>query len=155
MKKFTWGHGVIVALGSFMILILGIIFFGAKILFPNGNESSDLVSENYYEDELSYQKVIDAKNNADNLLQKPQFAQLPEGIKITFPKDAVNETSKVKYHLYRTNDETKDKYGSVELSADKSFIIPKSFLEAGNYTLKVKWTLNKKDYQVDYDVVWK
>ena len=155
MKKITWGHGVFIALGTFVCFILGMIFIYPSILFPNGDKNSDLVSDSYYEDELAYQKVIDAKKNADNLIQKPQYAQLPEGINIIFPKEAINETSKVDYYLYRTNDETKDKYGSVELSADKSFIIPKSFLEAGNYTLKVKWTLNKKDYQVDYDVVWK
>lgn len=61
MKKFTWGHGIAIALGSFMLFILGIIFFGAQMLFPDGNDNSDLVSDNYYENELAYQEVIDAK----------------------------------------------------------------------------------------------
>ena len=81
-----------------MIFILGIIFFGARILFPDGNDNSDLVSDNYYENELAYQKVIDAKKNADNLPQKPQYAQLTEGIKITFPQEILNANSKVDFY---------------------------------------------------------
>ena len=60
--KFTWGHGIVVALGLFISFILYLIF-----VFPIGKQNSELVTENYYEDELSYQKVIDAKNNAETL----------------------------------------------------------------------------------------
>ena len=69
--KFTWGHGIVVALGLFISFILYLIF-----VFPIGKQNSELVTENYYEDELSYQKVIDAKNNAATLTAKPQYAQL-------------------------------------------------------------------------------
>jgi hypothetical protein len=56
MKKFTWGHGIALALGCF----IGFIFYISFFIFPNGN-NSELVSDNYYQDELEYQKVIDAK----------------------------------------------------------------------------------------------
>lgn len=153
--KFTWAHGVIVALGCFIIFILGIIFFGSRMLFPNGDSNSELVTENYYEDELVYQKVIDAKKNADQLPQKLQYAQLPEGIKITFPSDITNDNAKINYYLYRTNDKTQDRFGSVKLDENSSFIIPKNFLIIGSYTLKINWTKDKKEYQIDYDVEWK
>ena len=123
-------------------------------IFPIGKQNSELVTENYYEDELSYQKVIDAKNNAETLATKPQYAQLPYGIRVAFPKDINNENAKIEYYLYRTNDKTQDKTGSVQLDADNSFLIPKNFMIPGSYTLKVLWTKDKKDYQVDYDVEW-
>lgn len=155
MKKFTWGHGIALALGSFMIFILGIIFFGARILFPDGNDNSDLVSDNYYENELAYQKVIDAKKNADNLPQKPQYAQLAEGIKITFPQEILNANSKVDFYLYRANDKAQDRSGTATLDQNGNFFISKNLLNPGNYILKVNWNKDNKDYQVDYDVVWK
>lgn len=148
--KFTWGHGIVVALGLFISFILYLIF-----IFPIGKQNSELVTENYYEDELSYQKVIDAKKYAANLTAKPQYAQLPYGIRIAFPKDINNENAKIEYYLYRTNDKTQDKTGSVQLDADNSFLIPKNFMIPGSYTLKVLWTKDGKDYQVDYDVEWK
>lgn len=155
MKKFTWGHGVALALGIFICFILITIFFGAKILFPNGADNSELVTESYYEDELAYQKVIDAKNNADNLKVKPFFAQLPYGIRIVFPKEIIDANSRIEYYLYRTNDKTQDKSQKINLDNNNSFLIPKTELIPGSYTLKVSWKKSDKDYQVDYDIIWK
>ena len=104
MKKFTWGHGIALALLSFIGFILYLIF-----IFPIGKQDSELVSENYYEDELDYQKVIDAKKNAETLSQKPFFAQLPYGIRIAFPEEIIDANTQVHFELYSTNDKTKDK----------------------------------------------
>ncbi len=150
MKKFTWGHGVVLALGLFISFILYLIF-----IFPIGKQNSELVTESYYEDELEYQKVIDAKKGADQLTKKPLFAQLPYGIRIVFPKEILDDQSKIKYFLYRTNDKTQDRTNKVTLDNNNSFLIPKTELITGSYTLKIMWTFGKKDYQVDYDVVWK
>ena len=38
MKKITWGHGVFIALGTFVCFILGMIFIYPSILFPNGDK---------------------------------------------------------------------------------------------------------------------
>ena len=80
--KISWGHGVVIALGAFILFILGMIF-----LFPIGKQNSELITENYYEEELKYQEVIDAKNSADNLTEKPTVALEKQGITIIFPKE--------------------------------------------------------------------
>ncbi len=150
MKKFTWGHGIALALLSFIGFILYLIF-----IFPIGKQDSELVSENYYEDELDYQKVIDAKKNAEALSQKPFFAQLPYGIRIAFPEEIIDANTQVHFELYSTNDKTKDKKGETSLDTNNSFLVPKELLTLGSYTLKVRWIKGGKDYQVDYDVQWK
>lgn len=150
MKKFTWGHGIVLALALFISFILYLIF-----IFPIGKQNSELVTENYYEDELQYQKVIDAKNAAASLPQKPYFAQLPYGIRIAFPKEINNQNSKIKFLLYRTNDKTQDKSGNIILDENNSFLISKDLMIPGSYTLKIMWATENKDYQVDYDVEWK
>ena len=104
MKKLHWGHGLAIALGCFMIFILFLIF-----VFPMGKQNSEMISNNYYEEELEYQKVIDAKKNADQLSQKPFFAQLPYGIRIAFPKETIDAGQQVHFELYSTNDKEKDK----------------------------------------------
>ncbi len=150
MKKFTWGHGVIVALGLFIGFILFMIF-----VFPSGQQNSELITDNYYEEELNYQKVIDAKNSADQLTEKPVFEQIPEGLKISFPKDYNNENSKFNFDLFRTDDQRLDIKKEFQLTSDNSFTIPAKVLAKGNYTLKIHWTKDNKNYQRDYDVVWK
>lgn len=149
-KNFTWGHGIVIALGAFMIFILSMIF-----IFSRGWQNAELVSDDYYRDELVYQKVIDAKNLAQALPQKPQYSQNSNGIKITFPDEAARGASAIRFELFRTDDEKLDINKEVTLSFDRSFTIPAKVLSPGNYTLKLHWKNNGKDYQIDYDVVWK
>lgn len=150
MKNFTWGHGMVLALLSFIGFILYLIF-----IFPIGQQSSELVTENYYEDELDYQKVIDSKKNADDLAKKPLFAQLPYGVRIAFPEEIIEANMAVQYELYSTNDRNRDKTGTAVLNSSRSFLIPKEAFTTGSYTLKLRWTKNSKPYQVDYNLIWK
>ena len=148
-KNFNWGHGIILALGSFIAFILFMIF-----IFPNGQQDADLVTDDYYSEELNYQTVIDAKKNAAELAQIPKYEQLASGMKINFPEDIVPDESKIHIDLYRTNDSNLDVKKDLTLDTQKSFIIPKSVLSTGSYTLKVQWQENKKPYQIDYDIQW-
>lgn len=149
-KKFSWAHGIILALGLFIAFILFMIF-----VFSNGMKNSELVSDNYYEDELAYQEVIDAKRNAAKIPLKPTYAQTREGIMITFPQSITVDDQNVDFNLFRTDDANLDLTKNVTLNAQKSFLIPKNVIFAGSYTLKLKWHQDKIPYQIDYDVQWK
>lgn len=150
MKNFTWGHGIILALGSFIIFILSMLF-----LFPNRQKNSEMVTEKYYEEELEYQSVIDAKKRADTIKEKPAFSQNAEGIRLTFPKNINNTNADIKFVLNRSDDQNLDVKRSEKLDANQSFLIPAKVLIKGNYTLRLMWTTNKTDYRLDYDVIWK
>lgn len=141
---------MVIALGAFIIFILSMLF-----LFPNGQKNSEMVTDNYYEEELKYQDVIDAKKRADELKEKPVYSQDKEGIRITFPQDYNNSNTTVKFVMNRTDDQNLDVHKSVQLDARKSFLIPAQVLKMGNYTLRLSWTKDKTDYRLDYDVLWK
>ena len=149
-KKFNWGHGIMLALASFILFILFMI-----LIFPQGQQNAEVISDHYYEDELAYQDVINAKNNADELSTKPVFTQNNQGITITFPQNIDPDGGKANFLLFRTNDSNLDVKKDVELSANHSFTIPAKILADGSYTLKIKWMTGKKLYQIDYDVLWK
>lgn len=150
MKNFSWGHGVVIALLAFIVFILSMLF-----LFPNGQKNSEMVTDNYYEEELKYQDVIDAKKRADELHEKPVYSQDKAGIRLTFPQDYDNSNTKIKFVLNRTDDQNLDIHKTVQLDASRSFLIPAQILKMGNYTLRLSWTRNKTDYRMDYDVIWK
>lgn len=150
MKNFSWGHGVVIALFAFIVFILSMLF-----LFPNGQKNSEMVTDNYYEEELQYQDVIDAKKRADDLEERPTYSQNPAGIKIVFPKDYNNSNTTVKFVLNRTDDQNLDIKKSEQLDADQSILIPAKVLKVGNYTLRLTWITNKTEYRMDYDVIWK
>lgn len=149
-KKFTWGHGVMVALGLFMIFILSMIF-----IFTRGWQNAEEISDNYYADQLAYQNVIDAKKNADELNEKPIYSESEEGIRITFPKTLNVDDDKVSFQLFRTDDAKLDVNKDLFLDAKHQILIPKQIIFSGSYTLKINWKTNKKPYQIDYDIQWK
>ncbi|SDE58800.1 FixH family protein [Riemerella columbipharyngis] len=149
-NKFTWGHGVILALASFIGFILYMIF-----VFSHGQQNSELVSENYYQEEMGYQKVIDAKNNAKALPEAPNYKQNRTGITVTFPKDINNQNSTFSIYLYRVDNKNLDIRKKMVLDKNNSFFIPAKVLVYGGYILKVSWTKDNTDYQIDYDLEWK
>lgn len=149
-KKFSWAHGVALALGLFIAFILFMVFG-----FTYGQQTSELVSNDYYGDELVYQDVIDAKRNAEKLPEIPTYKELAEGMKITFPAAVSPEDKHVKFELFRTDDANLDVKKEVDLDAGNEILIPKQVISKGSYTLKIKWSHDKKPYQVDYDVLWK
>ena len=124
-------------------------------LFPNGQKNSEMVTDKYYEEELLYQSVIDAKKRADELAEKPAYSQSAEGIKLTFPKDINNTNTVVSFVLNRSDDQNLDVKKTVKLDGTNSFVIPSSVLKNGNYTLRLHWIKDKIDYRLDYDVIWK
>ena len=149
-KNFSWGHGVILALGSFIAFILFMVFG-----FTYGQQNSELVSDDYYRDELVYQDVIDAKRNAEKLAEIPKYQEIAEGMKITFPAEITPESKNLKFELFRTDDANLDVKKEVHLDQKNEIIIPRQVIFKGPYTLKIKWSHKKKPYQVDYDVLWK
>lgn len=149
MKKLHWGHGLAIALGCFILFILFLIF-----IFPMGKQNAEMISNNYYEEELQYQDIIDAKKNAAQLEQQPVYKATSEGMMISFPETIKVDNDKVNFVLFRTEDSNLDVKKEVGLQHNV-FLIPKKVLSPGSYTLKLKWTENKKSYQIDYDIQWK
>ncbi len=149
MKKLHWGHGLAIALGCFILFILFLIF-----IFPIGKQNADMISNNYYEEELQYQDIIDAKENAAKLEKQPIYKATSEGMLISFPETIKVDENLVNFVLFRTDDSNLDVRKEVGLQHNV-FLIPKKVISAGSYTLKLKWKENKKPYQVDYDIQWK
>lgn len=149
MKNLNWGHGLMIALGCFILFILFLIF-----IFPMGKQNAEMISNNYYEEELQYQDIIDAKNNAAKLEQTPTYKSTAEGILITFPQTIKVDENTAEFVLFRTEDSNLDVKKQVTLQHNL-FLIPAKVISKGSYTLKLKWTENNKPYQVDYDILWK
>lgn len=149
LKKFTWGHGVALALGLFIIFILSMIFY-----FTSTWKNSELITDDYYEAELAYQDVIDAKSLANGLSEKPQYSQDKMGIRITFPQEYNNLNTQFSIDLHRAEDQKLDVIKEMELDGRNSLFIPAAVLAKGNYVLRVHWTRAEKNYQLDYDLVW-
>ena len=54
--KLNWGHYIVIGFIGFVILILFMVFRSYQ-------HNNDLVSEDYYAEEIAFQDVIDKKSN--------------------------------------------------------------------------------------------
>ena len=64
--KINWGTGIVIAFGLFMTFILYFVF---KVQ-SDSKYDNELVVEEYYKQEIGFQKEIDKKQNAQNLAEK-------------------------------------------------------------------------------------
>lgn len=148
--KLSWGHGVVIALGCFMLFILGMIF-----LFPINKQNAELITDDYYEEELHYQEVIDAKARVDSLANKPTVElRTGKGIILQFPEEITNTNTKFNFYLYHQADKNLDIRKEFSLDENQQILIPAKVLQKGHYILKVYWVTNAIKYQRDFEIEW-
>ncbi len=81
--KINWGTGIVIAFVAFIAFIM---YF---VINMNLNKKyvHDLVTEDYYQEELLHQNEIDKVDNAKDLKENVSWKKTDDGILISFPKD--------------------------------------------------------------------
>lgn len=96
--KISWGIKIIL---SFVIFAAGIIIMVAISI----SKSTDLVSENYYEQEIKYQDQIDLLKNSREI---EKIISLTYADNLITIKSAGKKGLKGEMHFYRTSNAAKD-----------------------------------------------
>ncbi len=147
--KFNWGTGIIIAFISFIAFIL---FFIIK-MNTNDKYDHDLVTEDYYAEELKYQNDIDKEQNAKLLSQNLTWKKTNEGIVVKFPEnfDAKKITGNV--FLYRPSNKQLDFEIPISLS-NHNLLIPDKRLLGGRWNIKVDWQYSGKSYLYKKEILY-
>jgi len=140
--KLNWGHSIAIVLALFVLFIGSFVY---KTLAKKEYNHA-LVSEEYYKEEINYQKEIDRLNNAAKLKTNIKTNKSTEGLEIVFPSDYDYTKIKAYIELKRNADADFDIEKDLELDS-LSYLIPKSQLIKGRYTMKINWEYNATDYQ--------
>ncbi|AFL96933.1 FixH family protein [Ornithobacterium rhinotracheale] len=142
--NFTWGHGVILALVGFMAFILSLIFLA--------DTPGDLVSENYYEHSLNYQKeTIEAEKNTNALAHKPEVKLQANGINIVFPEEIQPSEGSV---LLMRGAYAKDDVKDTLRLRNQQQLIPAAKLQKGEYDMELRWKSNGDFYLIKKRIEW-
>jgi hypothetical protein len=143
--KLNWGHYIAIALGCFMIFIL-------TLLFTAGDSGHAMVTEDYYEKELTFQNEIDAENRANSLIEKPELNSQANGFVLAFPEDIKDIKGEV--YFMRNNDETQDIRMKLKLDGNNKMLIPSVKLVDGEYDFFLKWEKDNQEYLVKKTIQW-
>jgi hypothetical protein len=109
------------------------------------NENFDLVTPDYYAEELKHQSRIDAVNNANALSTSLQYKVEDSKIKFIFPHECVGKDLHGVMKLYCASDAAKDLQRSFTLSDSLyTFELPKD--AHGSREIQVTWYASGKEF---------
>jgi len=138
--KINWGTAIVIAMVLFMVFILQFVYRS----FDDKNKH-DLVSEDYYKDELYYQQEIDKMNNANQLEQNMILEHVEEGFLIIFPRDM--DVAKITGMAYFQRPSNKDlDFQQTILLTESKILINHSNLVEGKWKVKIDWKYKDEEY---------
>jgi len=135
----NWGHKLTIV----FIAFAAFIFF---LIYKTTQSHFDLVSKDYYKDELAYQQVIDGTNLANKLSSGIQVQQQNDQISIQFPQEMKQKKAEGTIFFYCSADSRKDKKINIQLSEEAVQIIPAKDILPGKYVLKINWKTDNQNY---------
>lgn len=141
----NWGNKLIVA----FILFAGLI---GTMVYKAMNTKFELVSKDYYKDELRYQDKIDGMANAAKL-GNITVSQDADALRITLPGEMKGKKVEGEAWFYCKTDAVKDR--KIALRVDENGIqqIMKNKLAKGSYELKLNWQTASDKYYTEQVVV--
>ena len=139
--KINWGTGIVIAFVAFMLFILSFVYRSLVM----DEYQHELVSEDYYKDELLYQEEIDKLNNAKNLVQDLSLSNTGEGIVIAFPETLLADSIRGSISFKRFSNKNLDFATKVLLDGHRQ-LIPDSILVSGKWIVKIDWSSGSEQY---------
>lgn len=134
--KINWGFKILI---SYAVFAAGIITMAAISMSKN----IDLVSDNYYEQEIKYQDQIDILNNSKLIDENINLYLKDNEILLMLTDKEMFRDIKGEIYFYRTSNAKKD--FKVEFSPDDSGIQTISALNLEPGSWKVKISLYERD----------
>lgn len=136
--KWNWGTKIVVVYAIFIVLILTAV---SKAL----NEKVDLVTPDYYAQEVGYQTKLDKMQNAESLTVPVSATQTGTDVVIAFPAEVKGPyTGTVLF--YRPSNSADDVTLPVTANAAGQMTVPTAKLKRGNYNILVDWAGSGKTY---------
>ena len=139
--KINWGTGIVIVIAAFISFIMYFVI----TMSTNNKYSYDLVTDNYYQQELQYQKQIEAEKNAKNLIENVKLKHSEFGLTVNFPKDLDYKMINGKVFLYRPSNKQLD--FEIPISISKPYLlVPEKRLLDGRWNIIVSWNYENKAY---------
>ena len=140
-----WPYGI--------IAFFGLLFCGmATIVTIAATHRESMVSENYYEQEIKFQTVIDAAARAKKSGATLTFDAASGRVTITVPAAQLQQKPSGKVQLYRPSAAGLDREFLLELDKDGTQTLNVSKLAPGLWVVHVSWNAGGQDYQLEQKI---
>lgn len=139
--KINWGKGIVIAI----VFFVGFIMYFVITMTTSQEYDHDLVTERYYEKELSYQQKIDARQNMENLNGDTVLDITADGIIIKFPEELARKDIRGKVFLYRPSDKQMD-FEYPFSNIQDYLLVPDKRLSGGRWNISIEFVYQGENY---------
>ena len=142
---FNWGHK----------LTLGFLAFAGMMIYmvvQCMHTKYDLVSKDYYKDELKYQQVIDGASRANQLGSRTTVMQSDNNLVIQLPNEMQQKTVTGSLLFYSADNAQKDRTIALQVNDQAVQTIDSRNFLPGSYTVKISWESNGATYYSEVPV---
>jgi nitrogen fixation protein FixH len=136
--KLGWGTRIAILYCGFVVLIIVLVAGSMR-------QSFDLVTPDYYSQELKYQDVIDAGKNQTALSAPLQISTGERSITINFPSEFLSKSINGTVQFYSPVNSAWDKQLDIAV-VNNVMNVQKSILRPTRYIVKVSWQADSKKY---------
>lgn len=134
-------------------LYLGFLVFLLSMVILSINQKIDLVSEDYYEQELHFQNKIN-KMYHSNQLQEPLTWNVMQGkLILKFPQQFKNQNIVGAINFYRPSDVQMDTSFTFHTDSILTQNIITQNLKKGIYNIQINWNTNNVDFYNEGTIV--
>ena len=137
----NWGKWIIVSFVLFVVFIATLVAVCIR-------QDINLVTKDYYKDELAYQDQLDRMNNTYGLAEKPSIKVTNDtNLEISF--NQFNEIEKGRLQLFCPSNENMDRHYNIEPSRERQQYYTLIDLPKGMYRARLQWTMHGKEYYME------
>jgi hypothetical protein len=140
----TWGTKLLLAFAAFALLM-------STLVYKCMHQNFELVSKDYYTDELRYQDKIDGMNNARKI-GKVSIEENTESILIKMPPEIEGLAIKGNALFYCNANSKNDRDIPLNVTEDGLMLIDKSRLAKAAYRVKLTWQTGKEQYYTEQNL---
>jgi hypothetical protein len=143
--RIGWGWKIAFLYGGFVALVL-------TLVIASNRQHFDLVTKDYYDAEIGYQKVIDAGKNQSTLSAPLLVHANTEAVTIDFPEEFRNKVLSGDIVFYAPVNSEWDK--TFKINAQNNTVsILRSQLRNTRYTVKITCTVDGKSYYQESEIM--
>jgi len=135
--RIGWGWKIAGLYGGFVAMIICLIV-------ASSHQNIDLVTQDYYKDEIGYQAVLDASRNQAQLTGEFAIHANDNAVIIEFPAEFGTKAVSGNVLFYSAANKDWDK--AVRIEGGDAMTVPRSQLHATMYEVKISYSVDGRDY---------
>ena len=149
-QKSFWPYGIIL---TFVLFIAGT----AGLIVVACTHKTDLITANYYEEEIKFQGRLDQLNRAAQLSEQVRitYDSARQSISISLPTGQLAAQTVGRIQLYRPSATGLDRMVQLQLDDNGLQTLDAAALLPGLWKIRVQWTAQSQDYFTDKSLVVK